>query len=84
MTETELLEEFTAILRELLMDDQLRLEMETRREDVAGWDSFQYVNFIVAVEMKLNIKFRVADVESFENVGDIVVDASKLLKLRDA
>ena len=36
------------------------------------WDSFAYVNFIVAVEIEFGIKFRVADVESFETVGDIV------------
>ena len=80
MTESELLDEFTAILGGLLMDEAIRLEMDTRRENVDGWDSFQYVNFIVAVEMKLNIKFRVADVESFATVGDIVTDAINLLK----
>jgi len=31
-----------------------------------------YVNFIVAVETEYGIKFRVADIESFETVGDIV------------
>ena len=79
MTESELLDEFSSILSGLLMDDSIRLEMDTRREEVDGWDSFQYVNFIVAVEMKFNIKFRVADVESFATVGDIVKDAVNLL-----
>jgi acyl carrier protein len=36
------------------------------------------VNFIVAVEMELGIKFKVADVESFENVGAIVTTAKAL------
>ena len=38
-----------------------------QRDDVPGWDSFNYIKFIVAVEMELGVKFRVADVESFEN-----------------
>jgi len=38
-----------------------------------------YVNFIVAVELQLKIKFRVADVESFQTVGDIVKEAQSLL-----
>jgi acyl carrier protein len=38
-----------------------------------------YVNFIVAVELEFRIKFRVADVESFETVGDIVAEARSLL-----
>ncbi len=53
--------------------------MDTRRGDVDGWDSFVYVNFIVAVEMELGIKFRVAEVESFETVGEIVARAQALL-----
>ena len=38
--------------------------------DVPNWDSFAYINFIVAVEMELGIKFSVAEVESFETVGE--------------
>jgi acyl carrier protein len=38
----------------------------------ARWDSFNYINFIVAVEAEFGVKFRIADVESFPNVGAIV------------
>jgi acyl carrier protein len=62
----------TRILRDLLGDDSIVLAMNTTREDVPGWDSFGYVNFIVAVEMEFSVKFRIADVESFPNVGAIV------------
>ena len=55
------------------------LGMETKRADVPNWDSFQYVNFTVAVEFKFGIKFRIADVEAFETVGDIVVETKTLL-----
>lgn len=84
MTEQELLAAFTRILRDLLMDDSIVLAMETRRADVTGWDSFMYVNFIVAVELDLHIKFSVTDVESFETVGDIVTEARALLGQRSS
>ena len=79
MTEQEILSEFTNILRDLLLDDSIVLGMETKRSDVPDWDSFQYVNFIVAIEVNFGIKFRVADVESFETVGDIVAETQELL-----
>jgi acyl carrier protein len=79
MTNEEILITFTRILRDLLGDEFIALTRETKREDVAGWDSFNYVNFIAAVEMELGIKFRVADVESFENVGAIVAQTKRLL-----
>ena len=79
MTEDEILQTLTRILRDLLMDDSIVLTMETRREDVPNWDSFNYINFIVALEMECGVKFKVADVESFENVGAIVAQTKALL-----
>lgn len=79
MTDEQLLAVFTRILRDLLGDDSIVLSAGTRREDVPGWDSFMYVNFIVAAEQELKIRFGVADVESFVTVGDIAREARRLL-----
>jgi len=79
VTDEEILAAFTRILRDLLGDDSIVLTMDTRRSDVPGWDSFMYVNFIVAAEQELKLKFSVADVESFVTVGDIVQKARALL-----
>jgi len=72
MTDQDILNRLTQILRDLLSDDSIVLTMETRRDDVANWDSFAYVSFIVAVEIEFGMKFRVAEVESFQKVGEIV------------
>jgi acyl carrier protein len=80
MTEQEILTTFTRILRDLLADDSIVLTMDMTRAAVPNWDSFIYVTFIAAAEMQLGIRFRVADVESFSTVGDIVNGALKLLK----
>ena len=79
MTHDEILSAFTHIVRDLLLDDSIVLTMETRREDVPYWDSFNYINFIVAVEIKFGVKFKVADIESFVNVGAIVAETAKML-----
>jgi acyl carrier protein len=81
MTDQEILGAFSRILRDILGDDSIVLTMETRRQDVSNWDSMNYINFIVAVELELGVKFRVADVESFDNVGEIVARARALLPL---
>lgn len=72
MTKQERLTTLTRILSDLLADDSISLSMDTVRDDIAGWDSFTYVNFIVATEATFGIRFRMADVESFPNVGAIV------------
>jgi acyl carrier protein len=80
MTDQEILNAFSRVLRALLLDDSIVLSRETRRKDVPNWDSFNYINFMVAVEIEFGVKFRVADIEAFENVGDIVAETQRLLR----
>ena len=79
MTTNEILTAFTRILRDLLLDDSIGLTMDTRRQDIADWDSFNYINFIVGVEVEFGIKFKIADIESFPDVGTIVTETMKML-----
>ncbi len=80
MRDQEILDVLTRVLRDLLMDDSIVLTKETRREDVPNWDSLVYINFIVAAEIELGIKFKVADVESFASVGDVVAQIRAMLR----
>jgi acyl carrier protein len=75
VSEDEILAVFTRILRDLLIDDSIVLKMDTRRQDVPNWDSMAYISFIVAAEGELAMKFKLAEVDSFETVGDIVAVA---------
>jgi acyl carrier protein len=72
MSEQQVLEACSRILGDLLENDSIVLRMDTTRDQVPGWDSFAYVHFIVLLEQEFGVKFRVAEVESFENVGAIV------------
>ena len=80
MTDQELLGAFTGILRDILLDDTIVLTNDTRRADVPNWDSFNYINFLVVVELRFGVKFRVADIESFENIGAVIAETKKLLQ----
>ena len=79
MTVQEILITFTRIIRDLLLDDSIALTMETRRDDIPNWDSFNYINFIVAVEIEFGVKFKIADIESFTDDGAIVTEITKML-----
>ncbi len=79
MTEAEILTAFTRILRDMLSDQAIVLTMDTKREEVANWDSFGYVTVIVAVEIEFAVSFGVAEVESFPDVGAIVRRTAALL-----
>lgn len=79
MSESEILATLTRVLRDLLGNEAIVLGMDTKRADVAGWDSFAYVSFIVGVEIEFGVSFGVAEVESFANVGAIVRRIQALL-----
>ena len=72
MSDEDVLATLSRILGELIGDDSLQLTMSTRRDEVPGWDSFTYINFIVALEHEMGVKFGLAEIESFDNVGAIV------------
>ena len=72
MSDRATLEAFSLVLRGLLDDDTIELTRATTRDDVPGWDSFAYVSFIATVEQQFGVKFRIADIESFRTVGEIV------------
>lgn len=71
-TDSEIISAMSRTLADLLGEDSIVLTATTRRSDVDGWDSFTYISFIAAIEMQFGVKFGVADVESFEDVGAIV------------
>jgi acyl carrier protein len=82
LTDQDILNGVTRILRDLLSDDSIVLTMETKRDEVPNWDSFAYISFIVAVETQFRVKFGVAEVESFQNVGAIVRRISAIVLTR--
>ena len=77
-SDQDILDALSRILRILLRDHSIALTAQTMRADVPGWDSLQYINFIIAVEDEFGIKFRLADIESFTTVGDIVREIKAL------
>jgi len=81
-SDQEILNALTRILRDLLLDDSITLTMTTRRDEVRDWDSLAYITFTVGVETEFGVKFGVAEIESFENVGAIVRRTKALLSTR--
>jgi acyl carrier protein len=72
-----ILEQLTEIFRQIFDDNAITLTMSTTAEDVEGWDSFNHINIIVAVETRFSIKFATAEIEGLRNVGEFVQLISK-------
>ena len=65
-------DKLNGIFREVFKDDALEIKPETTANDVEGWDSFSHITLITAIEIRFNIKFRLKEIMSFKNVGDLM------------
>lgn len=79
MTDLEIMEGITEVVREALGDDTIVLTPSSVAGDFAGWDSFTHITIVVATEMRFGIKFRTAEIESLREIGDFVALIQKKL-----
>lgn len=72
MTREEVFERLNNVFRDVLDDDTIELHEETVAEDVDGWDSFEHINLVVAVEEEFSFKIPMGKVVTMKNVGEMV------------
>jgi acyl carrier protein len=67
-----ILNDLTAVFREVFDDDALVLKPEMTAEDVDGWDSLAHIRLILSVQKKFGIKFSPVEMNRLKNVGDLI------------
>jgi acyl carrier protein len=72
MQESEIYLTINEIARDIFEDDTVVLGPQTVAADVENWDSFNHINLIVAVERAFGLRFKTAEFESLQNVGEFV------------
>jgi acyl carrier protein len=72
MTEPEIYGKLTTIFHDIFLRDDLVLSDELSAKQVPDWDSFKQIEIIIAVESQFGIKFRTREMDSLNNVGDLV------------
>jgi acyl carrier protein len=77
---TATIEEFRAILEDVLDVEGLTIGPETTAADVAGWDSLNHVRLLVRLEQIYGISFQVDQVEAVKNVGGILALVNALAR----
>jgi len=64
--------QLTELFRELFATDELVLTPETSAKDIEGWDSFNHLSVIVAVETRFKLKMKAKEIDGLKNIGDLV------------
>jgi acyl carrier protein len=58
--------------------DDVDLDDDTTADDIDEWDSLEHINLIEAVEKEFGMKFKMGEVSTMKNVGEMV----KIIKSR--
>jgi acyl carrier protein len=59
------------IFIDIFEDDYIQLKYETTANDIEEWDSLTHIQIIVELEKQFGIKFKLAEVQGFKNVGEM-------------
>lgn len=72
MSSDEIYSQVREIIADVLDQPDLKIDATTKADDVDGWDSFNHINIVVAVEAHFGIKINTAEIEELRNVGELV------------
>jgi acyl carrier protein len=72
VTETDVYAGLNELFHELFADEGIVLKPETTANDIDGWDSFNNLNIMVAVETRFGIKMSSSEIEGLKNIGALV------------
>lgn len=72
MTREEVYERLNKVFQEVFDDESIEVNDATTSSDVDGWDSFEHINLVVAVEDEFGIKIPLGKTVKLKNVGEMV------------
>lgn len=66
------IEKVQRVFREVFENPDLSIFPDMTAKDVEGWDSFNHINLIVALEEIFGVSFTTEEIGGMANVGDLV------------
>lgn len=72
MTREEVYERLNKVFQDVFDEEDLTVNDETTADDVEGWDSFEHINLVVAIQDEFSFKIPMGKVVTMKNVGEMV------------
>lgn len=59
------------VFQDVFDDDSIRVTPKTTANDIEDWDSLEHITLINAVEREFKMKFKMGEISSMKNVGEM-------------
>ena len=71
----------TDVFKDVFDLDDVVLTYDTTADDIEDWDSLEHINLISAVESTFKMKFKMKEVSTMKNLGEMVSIIEERTKL---
>lgn len=68
------------VFREIFNSPELEVTEETTAKDIPGWDSFNHMNLIMAIEEEYSVSFSTKELGQMAHVGNLIKLLQQKLK----
>lgn len=68
------------VFRDVFDDDSITVNPKTTADDIDDWDSLEHITLISAVEREFKMKFKMGEISSMKNVGEMAQIISSRVK----
>ena len=59
------------VFRDVFDDDSITVNPKTTADEIDDWDSLEHITLINAVEREFKMKFKMGEISSMKNVGEM-------------
>lgn len=80
MTKNELFTRLDDVFQDVFDDDTIHVNEDTTADDIEDWDSLEHITLIDAVEEEFGMKFKMSEVSTMKNVGEMARIIAKRAK----
>lgn len=80
MDQREVFARLDRVFQDVFDDPGIRVTPATTADDIEDWDSLEHITLISAVEREFRMKFKMGEISSMKNVGEmarIVMERAK-------
>lgn len=72
LAEKEIFKRLNEVFRDVFDDDGIEVTASTVADDIEDWDSMVHITLIGAVEDEFSMRFKMGEVSTMKNVGEMV------------